>query len=53
VRSLASGERSAPGEHSIRWDGRDGSGAFVRNGVYLVKVRAGHDVDTRKVVVLR
>jgi hypothetical protein len=53
VRTLATGERSTPGEHSVRWDGRDGSGAPVRDGVYLVKVRAGRDVGVRKLVVLR
>jgi len=53
VRSLVSGEPSTPGEHSIRWDGRDGSGAPVRGGVYLVQVRAGRDVGVRKLVVLR
>ena len=52
VRSLAAGERLTPGEHSIRWDGRDGSGAPVSNGVYLVQVRAGGDVGVRKLVVL-
>ena len=53
VRSLVSGERSMPGEHSIRWDGRDGSGAPVRGGVYLVQVRAGSDVGVGNVIVLR
>jgi hypothetical protein len=53
VRSLVSRERKAPGEHGIRWDGRDGSGAPVSNGVYLVQVRAGSEVGVRKVVVLR
>jgi hypothetical protein len=53
VRSLVAGERSTPGEHDIRWDGRDGSGAPVRDGVYLVQVRAGRDVGVRKLVVLR
>lgn len=53
VRSLVAGELSAPGEHAIRWDGRDGSGAPVRNGVYLVQVRAGRDVGVRKLIILR
>jgi hypothetical protein len=53
VRSLVAGERSTPGEHSIRWDERDASGALVRDGVYLVQVRAGRDVGVRKLVVLR
>lgn len=53
VRSLVVDERGAPGEHRVRWDVRDGSGASVRNGVYLLKVRAGRDVGVRKLVVLR
>jgi M6 family metalloprotease-like protein len=53
VRSLVTGERSAPGEHGIHWDGRDGSGAPVRDGVYLVRVRAGSDAGVRKLIVLR
>ena len=53
VRSLVAGERSTPGGHSIRWDGRDGSGAPVRDGVYFVQVRAGRDVGVRKLVIFR
>jgi hypothetical protein len=53
VRSLAAGERSTPGEHSVRWDGRDASGAPIRDGVYLVQVRAGRNVGVRKLIVLR
>ena len=53
VRSLVSGERSTPGEHGIRWDGRDDSGAPVRGGVYILQVRAGGEVGVRKVIVRR
>ena len=53
VRSLAAGESMAAGEHTVRWDGRDGSGAPVRDGVYLVRVRAGRDAAVRKLVVLK
>jgi hypothetical protein len=53
VHSLVAGERLTPGEHSIRWDGRDGSGAPVRDGVYLVHVRSGRDVAVGKLIVLR
>jgi hypothetical protein len=53
VRSLASGELSTPGEHSIRWDGRDASGTPVRDGVYFVQVRAGRDAGVRRLIVLR
>jgi hypothetical protein len=53
VRSLVADERSKPGEHSIRWDGRDGSGTPVGSGVYLLQVRAGRDVGARRFVILR
>ena len=53
VRSLASGELSTPGEHTIRWDGRDASGAPAHSGVYFVKVRAGRDVGVKRLIVLR
>jgi hypothetical protein len=53
VRTLAVDQLTAPGEQGIHWDGRDGSGVPVRDGVYLVQVRAGRDVGVRKVVILR
>jgi hypothetical protein len=52
VRSLVAGERSTPGDHRIRWDGRDASGAPAQSGVYFVQVRAGRDVGVRKLIVL-
>ena len=52
VRSLASGGLSMPGEHTIRWDGRDASGAPAHSGIYFVQVRAGRDVGVRRLVVL-
>ena len=53
VRSLVVGEHLMPGYHSISWDARDASGARVRDGLYLVHVRAGRDVGASKLVVLR
>jgi hypothetical protein len=53
VRSLAVGELATPGEHGVRWDGRDGSGARVRNGMYLVRIRAGVGTAVKRIVVLR
>jgi len=49
---LASGPLAA-GEHRVRWNGRDNSGAQVPDGVYLVQVRAGQDVQVRKLIVVR
>jgi hypothetical protein len=51
VRLLLVGARSEPGEHGVSWDGRDDSGARVREGIYLVQLRTGGRDDTRKLIV--
>ncbi len=52
VRVLADGEHSA-GPHTAEWDGRDGTGRAVANGIYLVRLRAGDASATRRATVLR
>jgi uncharacterized membrane protein len=51
VRSLLSGEQS-PGEHVVRWDGRDERGASVAPGVYYVRLLAGVRSGSTRIVVL-
>jgi len=51
VRTLASDAFQA-GRHSVKWDGRTESGAFVRPGVYLVRLSAMGRSLSRKLVVL-
>ncbi len=52
VRWLGSG-RWAAGPHALRWDGRDDRGEPLPSGVYLVRLEAGGQVATRKVVLVR
>jgi agmatine/peptidylarginine deiminase len=42
----------AAGGHSARWDGRDGAGRDVGNGIYFVRVAAGGIEVTGRVVVI-
>jgi hypothetical protein len=52
VRTLA--DKSMPaGEHMLAWDGRDEHGVQVASGVYFVRLQAGSDTASRKVVLLR
>jgi len=51
VRVLVSGPARA-GRATTTWDGRDGHGATVRGGVYLVRLKAGAVSLNRKLVVL-
>jgi hypothetical protein len=53
VRSLGSGHELPPGEHLLLWDGRDGGGRVVPDGIYLVRIRAGRDMASRKTIHLR
>ena len=50
--TLASGWRKA-GTHTLRWDGRDAGGRELAGGVYLYRVQAGAQVETRRLLLLR
>jgi hypothetical protein len=41
------------GRHSVRWDGKDASGAEAGSGVYFVRLRSEDGVLTRKIALLR
>jgi flagellar hook assembly protein FlgD len=57
VRRLASAKSLARGENALLWDGRDGSGVLVPDGVYALRVGAQSpgqsDTDSVNVVVDR
>jgi hypothetical protein len=42
-----------PGHHSLKWDGRDSTGAACGSGVYFLRVAAGERTEDRKAVLLR
>jgi hypothetical protein len=52
VRTLANGKYAA-GNHTLLWDGTDGSGARVASGVYLYVIRAGGFVAQKKLVLMQ
>jgi hypothetical protein len=52
VRTLLTAERPA-GRHQVRWDGADGAGRPVPDGVYFARVRAGSARAVTKLVVAR
>ncbi len=41
------------GAHSVWWDGRGASDAVMPEGLYFLSIKAGGEVVTRKVVVIR
>jgi hypothetical protein len=52
VRVLAEGAME-PGAHAIVWDGTNDDGLPVGSGVYFYRLRAGGDVFTRKMTLLK
>jgi len=42
-----------PGRRSVRWDGYDDRGSPVASGVYLVRLGAGNEAVTQKLVLTR
>jgi len=41
------------GEHRVVWNGADQTGLPVASGIYFVRLSAGSQVDTRKIVLLK
>jgi hypothetical protein len=37
----------------VTWDGRDGAGSLVANGIYLYQIRAGDFQSARKMVMMK
>jgi N-acetylneuraminic acid mutarotase len=50
--TLAHGQREA-GTYTLRWDGRDGAKRELASGVYLYRLQAGEQMETRKLLLLR
>lgn len=46
-------ESQSPGYHTVNWNGADGSGNPVDNGIYFCTLRAKNFVQSRKLVLLR
>ena len=52
VKTLVHGE-AQEGRYTVIWDGRDERGKVVSSGVYFVRVKAGEDTATEKLVKLK
>lgn len=52
VATLTQGKQPA-GRHMGQWDGRDEAGRSLASGVYLYRLRAGAQLETRKLLLLK
>lgn len=52
IRRVAEGQK-ASGSYTAVWNGSDGQGFQVPSGVYLVRLQAGSDIQTKKMILTR
>ncbi|MBW6514737.1 MAG: T9SS type A sorting domain-containing protein [Candidatus Syntrophosphaera sp.] len=52
VRTLISATK-AGGSHSTVWNGRDNNGKQAANGTYIVRMKSGNQVSTRRLMLLK
>lgn len=52
IKTLVDGPKNA-GQHAVRWDGTDHSGARVSSGTYLYRVAVDGYTQTRKMLLLK
>ncbi len=53
IRTLMDGKIQAAGTHSINWDGRNDNGTKVASGIYMYQIKAGNQVETKKMVLMK
>ncbi|HCV42370.1 MAG TPA: hypothetical protein DGH68_02715, partial [Bacteroidetes bacterium] len=46
-------QRVLAGVHKVVWDGKDEAGGQVASGVYLYKLIANENIETRKLILLK
>jgi hypothetical protein len=52
VKTLESGMQSA-GTYETTWDGTNGAGQEVASGIYFYRIKAGENIETRKMLLLK
>ncbi len=52
VKTLVDKKENA-GEHNVKWDGTDNSGAKVANGLYFYRLRVGDQSKTMKMLLIK
>lgn len=50
VRELINEHKSA-GKHQIKWDGKDDSSRPLSSGIYFLKLNAGQEINTQKLIL--
>ncbi len=46
-------EKISTGKHTYVWDGVDLNGGDVSSGIYLISVNVGHQVESKKIILLK
>ncbi len=52
IRTLVDVEQPA-GEHSVRWDGKDGLGNLAPSGIYILTIKSGDFIESQRMTLLK
>lgn len=52
VQTLIDGEYSTSGEHSVMWNGMNGSGSMATPGIYFCRLESGSSVSTLEMILI-
>jgi hypothetical protein len=52
IKSLVNGNKTA-GTHQTKWDGKTDAGIPVASGVYIYRLKMNHEIQSRKMLLLR
>ncbi len=52
IRTLATGMKNA-GEYNLSWDGTDAKNVTCPSGIYLVQVKDGNSLSSRKIILMK
>ncbi len=53
IQQLVTEQRQSPGEYRVTWDGTNASGHPTAPGTYFIRLDAGGQVKTKRVVLIR
>ena len=46
-------QKQAPGNYTIRWNGKNQEGGFVSSGIYFIQLKTDNSILTRKTLLIR
>jgi len=53
VKTLVNNEIKEKGVYALTWDGRNNAGVEAASGIYMIRMKAGEFITTRKMLLIK